>query len=577
MSPMNRVPVVSVPGDGIGPAIMAAVQRVLDQARLPIEWHEHAMGRQASPDEIEATLSAFQTHRVMLKGPTETPVATQGQKSFNVTCRKGHGLYVNMRRSVSLHPIIPSSFPDQDITIFRENEEGLYAAIEHRPTMDGVQAMSLKSISGMYRIIRAAFEYAVMMGKSRVCCLHKGNILKMTEGTFLAVFQRVATDYPSIHATSQIIDDGMAKVATAPHHYEVVVTENLFGDILSDITTQLVGSLGMGGSANMGARAAMFEAIHGTAPDLVPGGALNPGPLDMANPSGLLQASLLMALHINPAWLPVVNHIQTAWAWVLEDGIHTPDIARGGNNPTTTQVVGTDAFTTAICERLSRLMAGETHRLTHLAHTLLAVPPHLDHAAWVRQRPYCPGAVSRRVVGVDMTLEWTGLEDLQAVLAARGWQVGLSGFALAQSVMDYAAWWHHGKGLSTEVPLLPPDVLHILYFQHQSVLVEMVALLWQRLLQATLVGVQPVTLSSRGQLLYPTVLDPDLSDQVVVRFHFNAPADPLPEWGLLLSSLQQAGFNVLGMQVLHVLDAIGPGFTDSYGDSTPSSSHRFFE
>lgn len=576
MSSLNRIPVVSVPGDGIGPAIMTAVQRVLSQAQLPIEWHHHALGLQASPAEIEATLTAFQTHRVMLKGPTETPVATKGQKSFNVTCRKGHGLYINLRRSVSLHPIIPSSFPDQDVTVVRENEEGLYAAVEHRHTPDGVQAMSLKTISGMYRIIRAAFEYAVMMGKSRVCCFHKGNILKMTEGTFLAVFQQVAVDYPSIQSTAQIIDDGMAKVATAPHLYDVVVTENLFGDILSDITTQLAGSLGMGGSANIGARSAMFEAIHGTAPDLVPGGALNPGPLDMANPSGLLQAALLMALHIEPAWLPIVNLIQTAWAWTLEDGIHTADIARGGKNPTTTRVVGTLAFTDAMVDRLERLMSGESHALTHLSHLLLTVPPAISSDTWHRQRPYCPVSLPRRVVGLDVTIEWTGISSLQLVLERRGWSVDLSAFSLAQSVMEMAAWWHQKDASVTTAPPLPVPVLAFLYDQHRTCLLEMVAHVWHLLGLATPPGYVPVTLSSRGQLLVPTVLDPDLSDQLVVRFHLLDEGAASPEWGPLLSALAHAGFPVLGMQVLHVLDTVGAGFTDSYGDATPSSSHRFF-
>lgn len=558
--------VVSVAGDGIGPAIMTAVQDILRVANAPILWVEHELGRAASPQAIQHTMTAFRDHRVMLKGPTETPVATKGQKSFNVTCRKGNGLYVNMRRSISLHPIVPSSFPTQDITIFRENEEGLYAAVEHRHTPDGLQAISMKSITGMHRIIRAAFEYALLMGKKRVCCLHKGNILKLTEGTFLDIFNTIAKDYPHIQITSQIIDDGMAKVATAPDQYEVIVTENLFGDILSDIATQLTGSLGMGGSANIGARAAMFEAIHGSAPDIVPGGKLNKTSESIANPSGLLQAALLMLCHLDRNLLPLVNQIQTAWAWTLEDGVHTIDIARGGTNPMTQHIVGTVEWTQAVCDRLLQLQSGSTYRFQYLSHTLLKPIPLLNHESWARLKPPRFTTQSGHLLGMDVMVEWTGLHELEQVLATQGICDTFATFANAQAVFDYVTWWEIGEGIREAVSpeLSAPTIAHLKQGRREC-LQAMLRYLLDQLTPVSLVGGDVIAISSRGQLIYPDIIEPDLTDQIMIRIRFSPQTDLVS----VLQAVIQTGVKVISLQGLHRFDGDGDGFFGAYGESAP--------
>lgn len=571
--------IVVVPGDGIGTAITDSVKTVLAAAGATLTFEDHRMGKNATPAEIDAAMLAFERTGVMLKGPTETPVATEGKKSFNVTSRKGHALYVNMRRSQSYEPIVETHFPQQDITIFRENEEGLYAAIEHQHTPDGVQALSIKSKSGMHKIIRAAFEYAVLHRKTKVCCMHKGNILKKTEGTFLEIFKEIAQDYPGIEATSQIIDDGMAKVATQPNAYQVIVTENLFGDILSDITTQLTGSLGLGGSANIGVRGAMFEAIHGTGPDIIPGGTANPTPEHIANPSGLLQAAILMLEHAGgEANLKAAAAIRTAWLWTLEDGIHTGDLARmkqgKSTNPTTKRVVGTVEFTNAIVERTKRILAGEKSPVELLARLdrepALAAPLHAkDFAARARRtKPFSVRQTLERTAGVDIFVKWTGLEDpstlamfhaksgvalesivdvtrfatLEEAYACANWArttlqefVQLHPTTVSQSLAELDLFEPIGSllieigisGSATDLgrqarAMALKDLLtalNVVSRHHQTLAAATSASLGRSLAKlATANHCELEMISNRGQCVYPNIMDPDLVDQMRCRF-----------------------------------------------------------
>ena len=204
-----------------------------------------------------------------------------------------------------------------NVVVIRENEEDTYAGIEHQQTDEVAQCLKLISRPGCERICRYAFEYAVANGRKKVTCLTKDNIMKLTDGLFHKVFDEVAADYPQIENEHWIVDIGTARLATAPEKFDVIVTPNLYGDIVSDITAEMTGSVGMAGSANIGEDFAMFEAIHGSAPDITGQG--------IANPSGLLHGAIMMLVHIGQA--EVAEKIHNAWLKTLEDGFHTAEIA----------------------------------------------------------------------------------------------------------------------------------------------------------------------------------------------------------------------------------------------------------
>ncbi len=279
-------------------------------------------------------------NKVLLKGPITTPQGG-GFKSVNVTIRKSLGLFANVRQCKAYTPYVASTHPGINLIIIRENEEDLYAGIEHQQTQEVTQVLKLVTRPGSESIIRYAFEYARAYGRHKVTCMTKDNIMKLTDGLFHKIFDEVAVEYPDITSNHQIIDIGAARVAAMPETLDVVVTLNLYGDILSDIAAQVAGSVGLAGSANVGREAAMFEAIHGSAPDIAG--------RDIANPSGILVAATQMLVHIG---LPeYAEKIKNAWLCTLEDGIHTVDIYREGLSQ---QEVGTAAFTDAIIERLGR-------------------------------------------------------------------------------------------------------------------------------------------------------------------------------------------------------------------------------
>jgi isocitrate dehydrogenase len=225
-----------------------------------------------------------------------------------------------------------------NVVIVRENEEDLYAGIEHRQTDEVYQCLKLITRPGCERIVRHAFEYARSHGRRKVTCLVKDNIMKMTDGLFHKVFEEIGTEYKDIERERYIIDIGAARLATRPEQFDVIVTPNLYGDILSDIAAELAGSVGLAGGANVGAHVALFEAIHGSAPDLAGQG--------IANPSGLLLSAVMMLVHIRQA--RAAERIHNAWLRTLEDGIHTADV----KGPHTRRTVGTEHFARAVIERL---------------------------------------------------------------------------------------------------------------------------------------------------------------------------------------------------------------------------------
>ncbi|MEZ4393928.1 MAG: NADP-dependent isocitrate dehydrogenase [Polyangiales bacterium] len=294
-------------GDGIGPEITDAVLRILDAAECDLEFEHIEVGERVylagnSSGIAPSAWSTVRKNPVFLKGPITTPQG-KGYKSLNVTIRKTLGLFANVRPCRSLHPFVRSLHPEMDVVVVRENEEDLYAGIEHRQTADVIQCLKLISVPGTERIVRHAFEYARGNGRKKVTCLVKDNIMKLTDGLFADTFRRIGREYPEIQQEVQIIDIGTARVATRPSAYDVIVTLNLYGDILSDVTAELTGSVGMAGSANIGERISMFEAIHGSAPDIAG--------RDIANPSAMLNAACMMLEHLRMAERS--ERIQNAW------------------------------------------------------------------------------------------------------------------------------------------------------------------------------------------------------------------------------------------------------------------------
>ncbi len=342
------VPVAIAAGDGIGPEITTATLRILEAAgagirAIPVEVGGAAYARGVTSGIDAAAWDAIEGTRVLLKGPITTPQGG-GWKSVNVTLRKTLGLYANLRPCAAYHPFVPTPHPGMDVVVIRENEEDLYAGIEHQQTDETVQCLKLVTRSGCERIVRYAFAYARAHGRKKVTCVTKDNIMKLTDGLFHQVFDAVATEHPDIVSEHRIVDIAAARLAARPTDYDVIVTLNLYGDILSDIAAEVAGSVGLAPSANLGRDAAMFEAIHGSAPDIAGMG--------IANPSGMLLAAVQMLVHIGKPRAAELIH--NAWLATIEDGIHTRDLVRAG---ATAKVVGTVAFADAVIERLGRVPA----------------------------------------------------------------------------------------------------------------------------------------------------------------------------------------------------------------------------
>src|SRR6266496_2213166 len=342
---MQPVPITVAHGDGIGPEIMDATLHILKAASAALDIETIDIGEKVFlrgfTSGIEpSSWDSLRRTKVFLKAPITTPQGG-GFKSLNVTVRKMLGLYANVRPCVSYHPFVETKHPNMDVVIVRENEEDLYAGIEHRQTQQVFQCLKLISRPGSERIVRYAFEYARRNNRKKVTCFTKDNIMKFTDGLFHRVFTEIAAEYADIENEHWIVDIGAAKLADTPEAFDVLVMPNLYGDILSDVSAQIAGSVGLAGSANIGDRCAMFEAIHGSAP--------RRAGQNLANPSGRLLGAVLMLVHIGQT--EVAEKVHNAWLRTIEDGIHTYDVY---NEATSKQKVGTKEIAEAVGERVGQ-------------------------------------------------------------------------------------------------------------------------------------------------------------------------------------------------------------------------------
>lgn len=381
----TKTPITVAYGDGIGPEIMDVTLQLLEKAGAMIEPEIIEIGEKVYQRGVSAGIedsawASLRRTKVFLKAPITTPQGG-GFKSLNVTTRKSLGLYANVRPCQAYYPYVRTRHPELDLVIVRENEEDLYAGIEHRQTDEVIQCLKLISRPGCEKIIRYAFEYARAYKRHKVTCFTKDNIMKMTDGLFRKVFDEIKVEYPEIESEHWIIDIGSALLADQPERFEVIVTLNLYGDIISDIAAQIAGSVGMGGSANIGDQCAMFEAIHGSAPDIAGKG--------IANPSGLINGAIMMLVHIGQG--EVAAKIHNAWLKTIEDGIHTGDIYREG---TSKERVGTVAFAEAVMSRLGQLPE-------HFKPVSYASAPEPIHIKAVKHTP-----ALKELVGMDVFLDW---------------------------------------------------------------------------------------------------------------------------------------------------------------------------
>jgi isocitrate dehydrogenase len=341
---MKRITIAK--GDGIGPEIMEATLKILKATEAPLEFDEIVIGEKMylsgnSSGIAKEDWEIIRRNKIFLKAPITTPQGG-GYKSLNVSTRKFLGLYSNVRPCVSYHPFVATKHPNMDVVIIRENEEDLYAGIEHQQTDEVVQCLKLISRPGCEKIIRYAFEYAKHYKRNKVTCFTKDNIMKQTDGLFHEIFNEIASEYPEIQNEHWIVDIGAAKLSDTPEAFDVIVMPNLYGDILSDVAAQIAGSVGLAGSANIGEECAMFEAIHGSAP--------RRAGQNMANPSGLIQAAVLMLNHLE--FQSIAEEIHNAWLKTLEEGYHTYDIFKEGVSK---QKVGTKEFADIVIANLGLL------------------------------------------------------------------------------------------------------------------------------------------------------------------------------------------------------------------------------
>ncbi|MGA0559750.1 NADP-dependent isocitrate dehydrogenase [Larkinella sp. VNQ87] len=453
---MTRITVAK--GDGIGPEIMDATLEIILAAGAQLEIDEIAVGEQVylagnTSGIAKESWDIIRKNKVFLKAPITTPQGG-GYKSLNVTTRKFLGLYANIRPCLSLHPYVKTKHPQMDLVIVRENEEDLYAGIEHQQTDEVVQCLKLISRPGCEKIVRYAFEYARQYDRKKVTCFTKDNIMKQTDGLFHQVFDEIAKEYPDIENEHWIIDIGAAKMADTPEAFDVIVMPNLYGDVLSDVAAQIAGSVGLAGSANIGEECAMFEAIHGSAP--------RRAGQNLANPSGLLQGAVMMLNHIGQT--EVAEKVQNAWLKTIEDGIHTYDIYKEGISR---QKVGTKEFAQAVIRNLGEKPS-----------TLKAVSFAKGSALQLPKYQRKPAA-KKDLVGVDLFVHWGGtnpdelaslIQSIQtpeaklSMITNRGIKVWPDGF---QETFCTDHWRCRFK--PTEGELLPKgEIIKLLYKAHES-------------------------------------------------------------------------------------------------------------
>ena len=282
-----------IPGDGIGPEVSSAVVRIIEASGAEVQWETHYAGAQALekfgntlPEDL---LESIGRNKVALKGPITTPVG-KGFTSVNVGLRKKLDLYANLRPVRAL-PNVPCRYPELDLVVVRENTESLYAGLEHVVVPGVVESIKIITEKASTRIARYAFEYARREGRKKVTAVHKANIMKLSDGLFLECFRNVSKDYPEIEADDKIVDNACMQLVMRPEQFDIMLLENLYGDIVSDLCAGLVGGLGLVPGANIGEQGAVFEAVHGSAPDIAGQG--------IANPTALLQSGILMLRHLD--------------------------------------------------------------------------------------------------------------------------------------------------------------------------------------------------------------------------------------------------------------------------------------
>src|SRR5438874_3823551 len=419
----TKTPITVAHGDGIGPEIMNATVQILEASGAALEIETIEIGEKVylrgnsagiDPSSWESLLRT----KVFLKAPITTPQGG-GFKSLNVTTRKTLGQYANVRPCVSYHPFIDTKHPNMDLVIVRENEEDLYAGIEYQLTPEVMSCIKLISRPGSEKIVRYAFEYARLHNRKKVTCFMKDNIMKMTDGLFHKVFDEIAAQYPDIQNEAWIVDIGAAKMADTPEAFDVIVMPNLYGDILSDVAAQIAGSVGLAGSANVGDKCAMFEAIHGSAP--------RRAGQNLANPSGLLLAAVMMLVHIDQPDAATLVH--NAWLRTIEDGIHTYDIFVEGVSK---QKVGTREFTDAVIARLGKV----PEQLKVVNYT--SSPQHTSYSPIAST----PTDEQKDLVGVDVFLDWhSGTPDQLGEAFKR---VGSNGLELTMITNRGAKVWPGG-------------------------------------------------------------------------------------------------------------------------------------
>jgi len=308
-----------IPGDGIGPEVASNVVRIIEAAGVEVQWETHYAGAQALekfgetlPKEL---LDSILRNKVALKGPITTPIG-KGFTSVNVGLRKTLDLYANLRPVRAL-PNVPCRYPELDLIVVRENTESLYAGLEHVVVPGVVESLKIITEKASTRIARFAFEHAKRESRKKITAVHKANIMKLSDGLFLDCFRRVSVDYPDIEADDKIVDNACMQLVMRPEQFDIMLLENLYGDIVSDLCAGLVGGLGLVPGANIGEKGAIFEAVHGSAPDIAGQG--------IANPTALLQSGILMLRYIGER--EAADRIQTAMLSVFEEGqVRTRDI-----------------------------------------------------------------------------------------------------------------------------------------------------------------------------------------------------------------------------------------------------------
>ena len=534
-------------GDGIGPEIMGSVLKILRAGGADFQEDRIEIGETVYKKGFDSGINPsdwerIQSNRFFLKAPVTTPQGG-GFKSLNVTVRAALGLFANVRPARALCPYVPSKHPDMDVVIVRENEEGLYTGVEYRQSRETCAGLKLTSAPACRRIARFAFQFARAAGRKKLTCMTKDNIMKMTDGLFHKIFRETAKDFSDIESEHWIIDIGAAKFATAPETFDVLVLPNLYGDILSDVAAQTAGSVGLGASGNIGETHAMFEAVHGSAP--------RRAGRDMANPSGLLQAALMMLSCMGQD--KTAQKIQDAYLKTLEDGVHTYDIFK---EPISKIKAGTSAFTQAVIDRL-----GDKPRR-------LSLPPPGKGLSFIATGKSSGASSSAKAVSAGEALEAAGRQSVARIST----EAAPAETALA-SPAETAGSGGGGKIFTAGSPLSASA--------GKSKVLEGVDVFIDNggrsagetasLIQAVLKNGPPFKLSliaDRGAMIYPENRGARsfLSDQFRCRLRkTEESAGPQQLWSLL-QSLSRSGLDIIKTENLYSFSGEGKGYSLLQGE-----------